>query len=154
MTTKPHTKKTGKKRSTKRSNEKYPALNPGVNLRMRAELIDYDYLDKLSPKELQWLNDFTEEEVNAAVNPNPKKNRFNKTAESVKECYDRNNSRNRDVVTRQKAGKRLKYLDEITNKGHTEEAQIHARIELQRLGVLDENGYLKRKKRGSKISQD
>jgi len=154
MTTKPHTKKTKRKSSTRRGNEKYPALNPGVNLRMRAELIDYDYVDKLSEKEKKWLNDFTEEEVIAAVDKDPKKNRFNRTRKKVKECYDRNNARNRDVVTRQKAGKKLKYLEEITSKGYSEEDRIHARIELQKIGVLDENGYLKRKKRGSKLPQD
>lgn len=143
--TKNRTKSTGKKPSTRRDREEYPALNPATNLRTRTELIDYDYLDKLDEKQLQWLNDFTEEEIIAAVDKNPRKNRFNKTRKKVKECYQRNNARNRDVVSRQKAGKVLKYLDDIKGRGYSEEDRLNAKIDLQLLGVTDENGKVKKK---------
>lgn len=50
---------------TKRQRTKYPALEKGVNLKSRQELLDYDYLDKLGPEEKQWLNNFTEEYIGA-----------------------------------------------------------------------------------------
>lgn len=103
-------------------------------------------MDKLDSEALQWLNDFTEEEIIAAVDKNPRKNRFNKTRKKVKECYQRNNARNRDVVSRQKAGKVLKYLDDIKKTGYTEEDRLNAKIDLQLLGVTDENGNVKKKK--------
>jgi hypothetical protein len=134
---------------TKREMSKYPALDPSLNLRSRTELLDYDYLHKLDERELEWLNKFTEEYVNANIDTaKPKKNLHrNKTLR--KDCYERNNSRNRDVLTRQKASNRNVYLDEITEKGYDEQDRLNARLELKKLGVLDDNGFPRRKKRSN-----
>ena len=79
--------------------------------------MDYDYLNKLSEKELEYLNKFTEEYVNASVNTkNPKKN-LHKSKRLIKDCFDRNNARNRDVLTQQKAMGKHVYLDEIVDMG-------------------------------------
>lgn len=74
------------KNPTKRSKNKYPSLQPELNLKTRSDLIDYDYTTNLpetwtdpktgktyNPK--QWLNDFTEEYVSASFN---KKKRIHK----------------------------------------------------------------------------
>ncbi len=74
------------KKPTKRSRNKYPSLQPELNLKTRYEQIDYDYANNLpetwtdpktgkkyNPK--QWLNDFTEEYVSTSFN---KKNRIHK----------------------------------------------------------------------------
>jgi len=53
------------KKINRRSQSKYPALDPKLNLKTRKDLLDYDYLNKLSPKELQFLNDFSSEYINA-----------------------------------------------------------------------------------------
>lgn len=98
------------KKKNRRNSTKYAALRPELNLKSRTELIDYDYLHKLSPEELQYLNDFSEEYNNAHI---PKKNKIHKTKKLKKDCYDRNNARNRDVFTRAKAGNQLKYLEEL-----------------------------------------
>lgn len=59
-----------KKKRTRRSESKFPALDPKLNLRSRSKLIDYDYLDQLNEKELQYLNDFTTEFINADFKTN------------------------------------------------------------------------------------
>jgi len=108
-----------KKKATKRSKEKYPALQPRVNSRIRQEYIDYDYVDELSDEEKQWLNDFTEEFTNAVVGKQSEaeNNRFHNTAELVKDCTDRNNAQNRclygRVRNRVAATKLLNYEDVI-----------------------------------------
>ena len=63
-------------------------LNPHKNTRPRRELLDFDYLDKLSKEELEWLAKYCYEEYMA--NPDP-------DAENSKEIYDANNARNRDI---------------------------------------------------------
>lgn len=110
-------------------------------------MLDYDYLDKLSDDELAWLNKFTEEYVHASLDTERPRKNLHRTKGLRKECYDRNNARNRDVLTRQRAQNKAIYLDDIQHKGKDEEDRLNARIELKNLGVLDEQGMLKRKKR-------
>jgi hypothetical protein len=92
------------KKTTKRSAAKYPALRPELNPRTRYELLDYDYLDKLNQDEMQWLQDFTEEYVHANFNhPGRRIHKGRKHAQYKKDCYDRNNARNRCIWSRAKA---------------------------------------------------
>jgi hypothetical protein len=73
-----------KKKTNRRSQTKYPALDPYLNLRTRSEFLDFDYLDKLPEKwtdpqtgktinPKQWLNDFTNEHLHADFNSNKKR---------------------------------------------------------------------------------
>lgn len=103
------------KKQNKRSRVKYAALNPAYNLKTRTDLIDYDYIDKLSEREKAWLNKFTQEYVNAGK-LNKKDRPLHKTQELRKDCYDRNNARNRCQYTRQKASIGNKYLEEHKNE--------------------------------------
>jgi len=90
------------KKNNRRSNQKYPSLNKGFNLKRRAESLDIDYVDKLSESEKQWLNAFLEEEVNANLNHNgPKIN--SRSKKNRKRIYDANNARNRDIMSLAKA---------------------------------------------------
>lgn len=72
------------KRNTKRSNAKYPALDPLLNLKTRYEQLDFDYVNKLpdtwtdpktgkkcNPK--QFLNDFANEFIHADFTSNKKR---------------------------------------------------------------------------------
>lgn len=135
------------KKQNKRSRSKYPALDPHLNLITRQKQIDYDYLDKLSPSELDFLNRFTKETVGAAVNTeNRKKNLYARTKAKVKECFDSNNARNRDILTRQEAMKMIKDLEEIKEMTKNPEDQLNDRIDLQLMGFTDEDGELKKSK--------
>lgn len=104
-------RKKQKNKTNRRSLNKYPALCPELNLKTRYELISVDYINKLSDKEKNWLNKFNEEEINASLK-NPK---FNKTKKEQKVCYDRNNARNRDILTRAKASGTINYIEELND---------------------------------------
>jgi hypothetical protein len=97
----------------KRARTKYPALKPELNLKSRYELIDYDYVDKLSESDKAWLNKFTEEYVNASLDSENLENNFHCTDELKKDCYRRNNARNRDILTRAKASGTFVSTDEL-----------------------------------------
>jgi hypothetical protein len=97
----------------KREKTKYPALKPELNLKSRYELIDYDYIDKLKEEEKSWLNKFTEEYVNASLDSKNLKNNFHNTDQLKKDCYRRNNARNRDILTRAKASGSYISTDEL-----------------------------------------
>ena len=106
---------------------KYPALQQELNLKTRQDLLENDYLDKLSEKEKDWLNRFNEEYVNTNFSHegkrvHPKKIRIKtlKSGEKKKidvyknEAEQRNNSRNRCVLTREKArGEFLVSLEQL-----------------------------------------
>lgn len=100
-----------KKKRNKRSKTKYPALDPSLNLKTRTDLLDYDYLDQLSEKDKDWLNRFTEEYTHARFDHKGKK--IQKSKEQIKDAYDRNNARNRDILTRVRASGRLKDIETI-----------------------------------------
>lgn len=95
-----------------RSKTKYPALNKKLNVKVRQELIDYDYLDKLSEEEKKWLNKFTEEYVNASFKKTESGNYSSKNLHRKKtqrkDCYDRNNKRNADIFSVTKSNDMLK----------------------------------------------
>lgn len=94
-----------RKPKNRRSATEYPALKKQFNLKTRADAAEIDYLHKLNDKEKEWLNNFTEERVNA--NFNHKGKIIHKTKALRKECYDMNNARNRCILTRAKASGQL-----------------------------------------------
>jgi hypothetical protein len=98
---------------SKRARTKYPALKPELNLKSRYELIDYDYVDRLSEIDKAWLNQFTEEYVNASLDSKNLKNNIHNTDALKKDCYRRNNARNRDILTRAKASGNYISTDEL-----------------------------------------
>lgn len=109
-------KSSQKKKRNKRSQEKYPALKPELNLRSRYDLIDYDYVDKLSEAEKAWLNKFTEEYVNANFDRKNIKNNLHNNREQIQEIDARNYLRKTDALTRAKAAGENVYLEDIKEK--------------------------------------
>lgn len=92
------------KKKEKKANLK--VLRKNSTLLIRQEYMDYDYVEKLSPEDKQWLADFTDEYYNASVGKQSdkgKNNRFMKSKQSVKECQTNNNKRNNDVYGKLKA---------------------------------------------------
>lgn len=130
-------------KTNQRSRTKYPALNPQFNLRSRTELLDYDYLSKLTDKELKYLNKFTEEFVNASVDVKKPWRNLHKSKKSMRECFNRNNARNRDVLTQQKAMGKHIYLDDIQDVGNLNNIEsLEDRMDMQFLNIIDELGNL------------
>lgn len=105
-------------------------------------MLDYDYIDKLSDKEKKFLNKFTEEYVNASLDVKKKWRNLHKTKESIRDCFNRNNARNRDVLTQQKAMGKHTYLEDITDVGKSEFEMIEDKLDMELLGITDENGNL------------
>lgn len=111
------------KKQSKRSKTKYPNLKPELNLKTRASLIDYDYLDKLNDEEKKFLDKFTAEFIGASFKKEPKRkkgpgrpkksNNLHETKADKKKCYDANNARNRDILTRAQASGQCDYLEDI-----------------------------------------
>lgn len=96
-----------KKRGALRKSIKYPGLDKRVNSRTRHELIDFDYVDKLSDTEKKWLSNFMEEWLSG--NFNHEGRIFHKSKKSKRECYNRNNARNRDAMSIAQATGNMRY---------------------------------------------
>lgn len=86
-----------------RARTKYAAFKPSLNLKTRYEEISdiLTYANDLPDKAKKWLAEFTEEYVGANFNHGGTIR--HKTKKMKKSCYDRNNSRNRDILTQSHA---------------------------------------------------
>lgn len=124
-------------KATRRSKIKNPALDPRFMLKNRQELIDYDYLHKLSDEELKFLNTFTEEFVGARLN-HPGDVLHN-SKELKKDCFDRNNARNRDIFTRAKVDGSLDYLEDLYKEAVSVEDEDELPTEEDDISDFEEN---------------
>jgi len=85
------------------------------NLKTRYEEIEdlESYKDQLNDEEKEWLNSFSQEEICANFNhKGPKLNDSNDPAVRSR-IYNRNNERNRCILTREKAQGALNYLEDV-----------------------------------------
>ena len=90
------------------------------------------------------MNKFTEEFINASFNTEQPRRNLHKSKEKRREIYNKNNARNRDVLTKQKASGKHIYLEDILN-AHAECKEINkldVKMDLQSMGLLDENGEI------------
>ncbi len=86
-------KQKSKKVKSRRDSVKHPNLKPSQSPKARGKFIDYDYLDKLDDKTLDWLDKFTGEYHGASFNHDDTDIQDYKTY--GKDCNDRNNAANR-----------------------------------------------------------
>lgn len=106
-------------KKNKRSDTKYPALDPSLNLKSRYEEIEdlASYAHTLSDKDKAWLNSFASEEICASFNhAGPKLNDESDPAVRSR-IYGRNNQRNRCIMSRETAQGTLNYLEDIDIDG-------------------------------------
>ena len=93
------------------------SLNPRYIPKVRKELLDMDYLSKLSTEEYRWLAQFMDEYVGANVRKTKggkiKAGHIHNTKELAKDCYDRNNKRNNDVFAIAKANNLLNTMETV-----------------------------------------
>lgn len=84
----------GKKR---RDQAKHPNLKKAFNPRVRQEYLDFDYLEQLSEKELDWLDKTMGEYYGASFDRQHPERNIQSYEKYGKDCNDRNNARNRDL---------------------------------------------------------
>lgn len=101
-------KSPGKVKKIRRSDFKYPYLEPSVSLLKRSEETEdlASYANQLNDEEKAWLNQFAKEYINADT----KDAKFHKTAQERKICNDKNNARNRCWYTEEAAANRLNLI--------------------------------------------
>ena len=118
-----------KKKQNRRSKNKYRALRPELNLKTRFEEISdmASYVDQLNEEEKEWLNRFSEEYVCANFNHPGRK--LHRSQENRKMCTDRNNARNRDIFSREKAQGTMNYLEDILPKSYEPDFEDEQLIE-------------------------
>jgi hypothetical protein len=98
-----------------RANVRLNSLLPQHNTRVRRELLDADYLKKLSYEQLRYYAQFIDEYVGGAIGKTKagkvRQGYLHDTPELAKKCYDENNSRNRDIYGVSRANGFLHSID-------------------------------------------
>jgi hypothetical protein len=100
----------------KKKRKRWDNLKRNRNLKHRRDYIETHYIDgmesitgkgegirPLTPEEKDWLDKFYGEFVNASVSHDDYDNQLHNDRDMVKDCYDRNNARNRCVLNKGKA---------------------------------------------------
>jgi len=83
---------------TKKKRKPRYGLIPAANHKKVRDFIDFDYLDKLSPEEADWLNKFSLEMYGATFNNN--ETDIHQTVVKRRKIYNENNARERDVYNK------------------------------------------------------
>lgn len=123
-----------KTRKNKRNSMKRPGLSAQTTLKIRADLLDQDYYNKLNDEELDWMNQFNEEYVNGRVYKSKDgsyKPKFHKKKSERKLVNDMNNSRNRDAYSKAKITGKLDLELPKTRGFYTAEDEIIDAIDAQ-----------------------
>lgn len=90
------------KKKTQRSRHRHASLMPRFISKIKQEYLDYDYINKLSESDKDFLAAFTSEYLNADFK-HPLKRVIKKTKKNTKASYDGNNARNRCMYSNNRA---------------------------------------------------
>ena len=122
-------KNTSNKR--KRSNVRYPGLEPALNRKNIRELLDFDYIKNLTKKEKDYLNQFCIEYYSADFRKT-KKRIFKKKVERLK-IGIQNNKRNQDAFSHLKSINMIDYNipDSEINPQNTIDDIVDLKIKLK-----------------------
>ena len=104
-----------------------------LNPKSRWELLDFDYIDQLTEEEKDFLNKFAEEYIHGSFE-NTRKD-LHKTKTSKRECYNRNNARNRDLYTLGRTHGWITSL--VTNLNDVDAQQVTDNTEDNLITLLD-----------------
>lgn len=156
-----------------KKNIRTKSLSPANVPRVRRELLDADYLTKLSKEEYLWYAQFTDEWTNAAIEKTSdgkvKRGHIHTTNEMARNIYDANNKRNNDVYTVTKALNLMSELDvrvgenndyiesrQVSNTNLTETALIAdlERADLKDIEYLTKREFIKMVKNGASIPKE
>lgn len=109
-----------KKQKKKRG--RWDNLKKNKNLKLRQDYMDVHFLNgvksvtgkgkgirPLTEKEKDWYNEFYGEYYNASVNHESYDNQLHDDEDLVRDCYDRNNSRNRCLLNKGKAINKVEF---------------------------------------------
>lgn len=128
------------KKTKKLSKTKYPALQRKSNPKSRRDLIDMDYLDQLSEKELIWFNKFMNEYNGAKLDYKNLKKNLHRTKKLKKDCTDKNNARNRCLYN-----KGIKFY---INHYNAEDERVSDNLEDALIEYIDQKPKKSKKKSG------
>lgn len=100
----------------RRNRKKYPAIDPTLNLKTRyEEIMDVaSYFHTLPEDAKEFMHAFVEESINAKFNH--KGETIYTDPEDRRKIYNKNNARNRDVLTKAKACGKYVELDDPNHK--------------------------------------
>ena len=138
------TKAKPKKKIRKWDTVKLNGLAKNLFSKIKQEYWDYDYIEQLSDKEKAWLNEFVLEYLGANLDnkSNPERRIFhNKKKAWRKNCFDMNNSRNRDILSVMRAQGLIDYgygsdIDEENSPTWFSEDDMLDYIDKKRSGEL------------------
>lgn len=128
-----------KKKSNPRESQRHPNLDKRFNLKTRTDLLDQDYLNKLSPEELDWLNKFNKEYVSASLDG---KGDLHNTKKLKKTCYDSNNARNRDILTKAKASNQLVDYEVLVEEPGENDYEDYLIQQIDQKDIIDSINWL------------
>lgn len=115
----------------KKKLEKFYGTSGRTQKKIRKDVFDQDYVEKLNYKELQFLDKFNKEFNNADFESPGRP--LHKTKKDRKICTDRNNARNRCQYSRAKARGALDNTEEaMDRKVHNPEDMLIAAIDFKR----------------------
>ncbi len=138
-----------RRKKQKKVSQKNAGLNPRKFSKVKQEFHDFDYIKLLSPKEKQFLSDFTWEYLGA----NLTEAKYHKTKKARKDVFDANNARQRDIYSQRRAEGRLFSMTPEVAAWHSENNWYEPDIEpnLQQNEYLTESEFLDLLKNGAII---